>query len=201
MRGACRCQRRAAGASDLCNSLDHAGDFVLEVGIGDRGFVLGRVEAAQRAGIWDGGGLHIERDVDPDGAGAAVQREVVSLFELVADVEGIEHDCGVLGDRLDDRHDIDFLHTELAHAERLAGDRVEHAVGTLDLAGEEERGGGVKPGAGDAGDGVGAARAGGDERDAEAVDGFGVAFGAHGGGLLVRVADGLDALFLRRATR
>ena len=64
-----------------------------------------------------------------------------------------------------------------------------------------ERGRGVEPGAGDAGDGVGAAGAGGDHADAEAVGGLGVAFGADGGGLLMRVADGRDAGFRRRARR
>ena len=70
---------------------------------------------------------------------------------------------------------------------------VEHAVGALDLAGEEERGRRVEPGAGDAGDRVGAAGAGGDQGHAETVGGLGVALGAHGGGLLVRVADGRDS--------
>ena len=118
------------------------------------------VEAAQGSFV-DRGGLHVERDVDPDRPGAAVHGEVDGLLEVIADVVGLEHDDGVLGDRRDDGNDVDFLDAELAHAERLAGDGVEHAVGALDLAGEEEHGGGVEPGAGNAGDGVSAAGAGG----------------------------------------
>ena len=172
-----------------------AADFVLKVGVGLGGLVLVGIEGAESAGIRDGGGLDVEGDIDPDGAGASVEGEVVGLFELEADVEGVEDGDGVLGDGLDDGDDVDFLDAELAHAEGLAGDGVEHAVGALDLAGEEEGGGGVEPGSGDPGDGVGASGAGGDEGDSEAVDGFGVGLGAHGGGLLVRVADGGDALF------
>ena len=139
------------------------------------------------------GGLDVEGDVDPDRAGAAVEREIDGFLEVVADVFGDEDRLGVLGDGPDDGADVDLLDAELAHAEGLAGGGVEHAVGALDLAGEEEGGSGVEPGAGDAGDGVGAAGAGGDHADAEAVGGLGVAFGADGGGLLVRVADRAEA--------
>ncbi len=116
------------------------------------------------------------------------------LFEVVADVGGVEDGDGVLGDGLDDGDDVDLLDAELAHAERLAVGG-EHAVGAFDLSGEEEDGGGVEPGTGYSGDGVGASGAGGDHADAEVVGDFGVGFGAHGAGLLVGVADGLDGLF------
>ena len=42
---------------------------------------------AEGGGVVDGRGLDVERDVDPDGAGAAVEGEVDGLFEVVADVE------------------------------------------------------------------------------------------------------------------
>ena len=152
------------------------------------------VEGAECA-FFDGRGLDVERDVDPDGAGAAVEGEVDGFFEVVADVGGIENSDGVLGDGGDDGADVDLLNAELAHAERLAGKGVEHAVRALDLAGEEEGGGGVEPGSGDSGDGVGAAGAGSDHADTKAVGGFSIAFGADGGGLLVRVADWPNAVF------
>jgi hypothetical protein len=50
---------------------------------------------------------------------------------------GLEYGDGVLGDGATMEQMSTLLHAELAHAERLAGDGVEHAVGALDLAGEK----------------------------------------------------------------
>lgn len=164
---------------------------MLEIGEGGGRRQLGRVEGTEGGWIGDRRGLDVEGDVDPDRAGTAVEGKVDGFFEVVADVEGVEDGDSVLGDGLDDGDDVHFLNAELAHAEGAAVGR-EHAIGALDLAGDDEHGSGVKPGTGDSGDGVGAAGAGGDHADAEVVGGLGVAFGADGAGLLVRITDGLD---------
>ena len=59
---------------------------------------------------------------------------------MVPDVVGLKNRDRILGDRGDNRADVDLLHAELAHAERLAGQLIEHAVGALDLAGNVQHG-------------------------------------------------------------
>ena len=145
----------------------------------------------------DGGSLHVEGDIDPHRPGAAVERQVNGLFQVVADRCWIQDRHRVFRERPDDGNDIDFLNTELPHTERSAV-RGEHAVGTLHLAGEKQHRSGIEPGAGHAGDGVGAARAGGHHGHAQVVGGLGVVLGGDGAGLLVRIADGLDVLALRQ---
>jgi len=109
----------------------------------------------------------------------------MGLFELKAYVERVEHDYGILRDRLDDGDDVDLLHAELTHAQRLASDGVEHAVGALDLAGEEDRRSGIEPRAGYSRDGIGSAGASGDQSHAETVHGLGITFRAHRRGLFM----------------
>ncbi len=150
---------------------------------------------AQRVWIGDRRGLDIERNVNPDRAGAAVQREVMGLLELKADVERVEHDYSVFRDRLDDGDDVDLLHAELTHAQRLASDSVEHAVGALDLAGEEDCRRGIQPGASYSSDGIGSPGAGGDESHPKTAHGLRVALRADRGGLFMRVADRRNSFF------
>ena len=118
--------------------LDRTADFLCDIGRSvDCGSGARTRPGRRRAELRlvDGRSLHVERDVDPDRARAAVQREVDGLLQVVADVGGLEDRHGVLRDGRDDGADVDFLHAELAHAERLAGG-IEHAVGALDLAGD-----------------------------------------------------------------
>ena len=122
------------------------------------------------------------------GPGPPVARQVDGLLQVVADARGVQHGHRVLGDRLDDRDDVDFLHAQLPHAERRAIGG-EHAVGALHLTGEKQHGvesshapatpvmALVPPGTG------------GHQGDAEIVGGLGVVLGRDGAGLLVRVAD------------
>ena len=127
-----------------------------------------------------------------------MEREIDGLLHVIADVFRLENRDRVLGDRLDDGDDVHFLHAELAHAQRLAV-LVEHAVGPLHLAGDEERRSRIEPCAGDAGDSIGASRPGGHHAHAEMIGGFGVGFRAHGAGLFVRIADRHQSQSLRRA--
>jgi hypothetical protein len=119
----------------------------------------------------------------------------MGLLELKADVERVEYDYGIFRDWFNDGDDVDLLHAELTHAKGLASDSVEHAVGTFDLAGEEDRRRGIKPRASYSRDGIGSAGAGGDQSHAETVDGLGIALCAHRGGLFVRVTDGSNPFF------
>ena len=66
-------------------------------------------------------------------------------------------------------------------------------IGALHLAGQKEAGGGIEVGSGTAGNGVGAAGAGGDQADAQVVGDAGVGFGSDAGSLLVNFGDELDA--------
>ena len=70
---------------------------------------------------------------------------------------------GVLGDALDHADDVDFLVAELTHVGDAVGG---HAGLALDLAGEDQHGDGIGPGAEDAVERVDAAGAGGDVEDA-----------------------------------
>ena len=123
----------------LIQLLDQASDLFGHVCIGGTIFEFRGVECAQGGGIFNWGGLNIERDVDPHRAGAAIESQIDRLLKVVANLAGFKDRDGVLGDRLDDGDNVNFLHAELEHAQRTAVFR-EHAIRALDLAGNEERG-------------------------------------------------------------
>ena len=78
----------------------------------------------------------------------------------------------------------------------LEGVTADH--GGRHLPGQDHHGDGVHEGGGDAGDGIGGARARGDQGDATATGGAGVAIRAMGGGLLVTDQDVLDLVLLEQ---
>jgi hypothetical protein len=154
--------------------------------VGRRGSLSRRRERRQGFRI-DGRSLHVERDVDPDRARPAGQGDMHRLFEVAADVGRVHHRLGELGQGRHHRDDVDLLQAHLAHA------AVALEVGALGLAGDEQAGRGVEPRAGQAGDGVGPARPGGEEGATQAAAHLGVGFRRHGAGLLVQVRHALDA--------
>ena len=178
----------------LIQLFDQQADLLLQIRIAGMLLQLRRIKAAQCRGVVDGRGLHIERNINPDRAGTAVEGEINGLLHVVADLLRIENSNRVLGNRLDDGDDVHLLHAELAHSQRPLV-FAEHAVGALHLAGDKQRRRRVQPRASDAGDRVGAARAGGDHADAEMAGDFGISLGADGAGLLMRVADRLQLHF------
>jgi hypothetical protein len=64
----------------------------------------------------DGGRLHVERDVEPDGAAAAGRGQVDGLLDVVADRVRVFDRHGIFGDRPDDVDDADLLDAEDADA-------------------------------------------------------------------------------------
>jgi hypothetical protein len=156
------------------------GDEGLKVCRG-RGWLGG--EAGEIGGI-DLCGLDVEGNLDPDRTGAAGGGKINGALKVEPDRVGIHHGGGILGDGTDDGGDIHLLDAHLADA------GLADKIGPLDLAAEEEAWGGIEPRAGDTGDGIGAAGAGGKKGDADAAGGLGVIFGGDGGGLLVEGADG-----------
>ena len=72
----------------LLQLLDHARNLLLQVRVGDGSLVLTGVEAAQRRRFGNRRGLHVQWDIHPDRAGAAIHREVDGLFKFIANLEG-----------------------------------------------------------------------------------------------------------------
>jgi hypothetical protein len=63
----------------------------------------------------DHGGLHVQGDVNPDRARTTSHSETHGRFEMGSYLGGFPDRDGVLGDRSDERADIDFLWPELTH--------------------------------------------------------------------------------------
>ena len=110
---------------------------------------------------------------------------------MIADALGLGDRDGILRDRLNDGYDVDFLHAHLPDAQGCAIGVV-HPVGALHLSRNEHARRRVEPRASQAGNRVGPARAGRDERDPEIIRRLRIVFGGDGAGLLVQVADVLD---------
>ena len=154
-------------------------------------FVHGLIgREAGESGRIDGHRLHIERDIEPDGAGAAFVGEVHRFIEMVGDGVGVRDRHRVFGDGLHDVDDADFLIAELAQAGAFLDIRAFY------LAGEKQAWRRIQPRAGEAGDGVGGAGAGGDHAHAKPAGDPRIGFRRDGGGLLVQVSDEGDVFAL-----
>ena len=90
-----------------------------------------RLEALKRRRL-DLGGLHVERYVEPDGAGAPGAGLVQGLVDMVGDGPGIGHGGRMLGDARHDVDDADLLVALLPHP------AVALQVGRLGLPGDEQ---------------------------------------------------------------
>ncbi len=105
------------------------------------------------------------------------------LFEMKSYVGGIEHGGGVFGDGTHDGDDIDLLRPHLANA------AVANEIGALHLTRNDQQGHGFDPGAGAARHRVGAAGAGGHQRDAQPSVDARIGLRRDGRGLLVMIGD------------
>ena len=158
----------------------------------DLGFQLrvcrrrGRREARQGV-LVDHRGLYVQRDVQPNRALPPMGGLVDRPLQVVADHLRVIHQGSVLGDGLHHGDDIQLLHPLLADA--LAVDHVR----PLHLAGDHEHRRGLQIGPGDAGQGVGAPRSGGDHHQAQSVVHPGAGLRGDGAGLLMKAGNILDA--------
>ena len=135
------------------------------------------------------GRLHVQGDVDPDGSGPAVFGQVDCLVEMVSNRLGIVDQHGVLGDRLNDVDNVDFLKAHLTNA------AARQQIGPFHLAREDQRGDRIEPGADHSGDGVRAAGSGRHQGDAEIAGVLRVGVRGDGTGLFVQIADEPEVLF------
>ncbi len=176
---ACK-QERTVGPIELFNQ---ATNFGLQIGVCRWIAEFAWIESAQSERI-NGRSLHVDWYVDPNWTWSAMQSKIDRFFQVIANLVCVEDRNRVLGNRLHNRDDVDFLHAELAHAKWISL-AVEHAVGAFDLARNHEHCGRIQPCACNSGNSIGSAGSGRDHADAEMVGNFGVGFGAHGAGLLV----------------
>ncbi len=109
------------------------------------------------------------------------------LFEIAPDIGGVHHGLGELGQRGDHGDDVDLLQAHLAHA------AVALQVGALGLAGDEQAGRRVQPGACQPRDRVGSAGSRSQEGATQPARNLGVGLGGHGAGLLVQVRDRFES--------
>src|SRR6266436_8888811 len=129
-------------------------------------------------------GLDIERDVDPHWTRSSRPRQVNRFLEVISDLAWIKHGNRILGDRPDDRHDVNFLNSYLPHTERHVL-FVECAIGAFNLARDVKRWSGIQPCTGDSSYGIGAAWAGRDHADPKVIGSLGVVFCSYRARLLV----------------
>ena len=124
----------------------------------------------------------VERHLEEDRTGDVRRRDAKGGGNVLAEPAGVRHRHGPLGDRphhVDVRHLLEAAHV-LEEATRLPADHDDRDVGA--------------PRGGDAGDGVGSARAGGDERHARLAGDPRPAVGGVRRRLLVTDVDHADAL-------
>ena len=96
------------GTLGVVDATESVGDLCGDGGGVPQELVFGWVVVFE-SGLVDLGGLDVDGDVDPAGAGAAVLREVPGAFEVIGDGGGIVDPDGVLGDAFDHADDVDFL--------------------------------------------------------------------------------------------
>ena len=109
------------------------------------------------------------------------------LFQRPANGFGVLHHVGELGHGFHRLHDVVFL---IAHGPQRRSGKLQGIAGSgiiAHLAGYYKHGNGIQPAANHAGDGVGAARAGGDTHRSNLVFQPGIGFRRNGASLLVVV--------------
>src|SRR5579864_3506655 len=156
----------------------------------ERNSRLRRIEAGERLRI-DWRRLHVDRDIQPHRSGTPGLGKVYRLFEVIPDGLGVENRHRVFRDRFDDRHDIHFLHAHLSHATRVAVG-IEHTIGPLHLARNEQAGCRVDPCAGNAGNGIRTAWTAGHQSNPKLVGSLAVILSCDRAGLLMGITDRLD---------
>ena len=177
------------------------------VGVGARGGVRGgspavatscvirRVEADQLVRL-DELSLDVDRDVEPARARAAGLTEIDALFERVADAVRVGQHLRILRHTVDGLRDVELLVAHRAEAGAVLLFCPARGVVIADLAGDDQHRDGVEPGTKHAGDGIGAARAGGHAEKRRPVVDAGVALGGHRTGLLVVLVERVHALLV-----
>ncbi len=145
---------------------------------------FGGVESPKVLGV-DRGGLDIEGDIYPDGAGPASGGKVPGLFQNPPDILRVFDHHRELGHRGHHRDDVRLLHAELAQFQ--AGQP--NGFLALALAGNEQAGDIVLPGIEEPGQRIRSSTAGGDEDRRRGPAVFGIPDRGHGRGLLVMGTD------------
>ena len=206
--------RRDAGSGDGCvvdciGLIRRAGEGVPteRVGVGARGgvrrggpavatsCVIRRIEADQLIRL-DKLSLDVDRDVEPARAWAAGLAEIDALFERVADAVRVGQHLRILRHTVDGLRDVELLVAHRAEAGAVLLFCPARGVVIADLAGDDQHWDGVEPGTKHAGDGIGAARAGGHAEKRRPVVDAGVALGGHRAGLLVVLVERVHALLV-----
>ena len=163
------------GGLDEGDGVADGGGFGAEHGVGAMRDGRGGFEGERRGGL-----LGVLGDVDEDGSGASLLRDLEGESDGGGDVFGAGDEEVVLGDGEGDAGDVDFL--EGVRAEDFGGD----------LAGDRHNRNAIEHGGGEAGDEVCGAGAGGGHTDADAPGCAGVAVCHVGGSLLVTDEDVVD---------
>ena len=190
-------RRIPAGQADAIARVEHGSFGVLDFfqnrpdrGVvhrrGQLGVILGGVVAAQLVSL-DVAALEVDRDVQPDRAGAARCSQMPRLFQQVANVLGVLQHGGELRHILDGLGDVVLL---VAHGAQRRTGVLQGVPGRgviAHLAGDDEHGDGVQPAAHDTGQRVGAAGAGGHADRRDLIFQPGVGFRRNGAGLLMVV--------------
>ena len=157
--------------------------------------VIRRIEADQLVRL-DELSLDVDRDVEPARARAAGLTEIDALFERVADAVRVRQHLRILRHTVDGLRDIELLVAHRAEVGAILLFCPARGVVIADLAGDDQHRDGVEPGAKHAGDGIGAARAGGHAEKRRPVVDAGVALGGHRAGLLVVLVERVHALLV-----
>ena len=146
-------------------------------------FGLGfRTEMRQRVRV-DRRALDIQRQIQPDRTAASVQCGPDRFFQLIRNGFRILDAFRIFRDRTDQRLGVHFLDPHLTDA--LPG----HHVLDFGLTGKHQQRSGIDPCARHAGNGVGAAGSGSDQRNAEPIAVLRVTFRRNDGRLFVKIAD------------
>ena len=157
--------------------------------------VIRRVEADQLVRL-DELPLDVDRDVEPARARAAGLTEIDALFERVADAVRVRQHLRILRHTVDRLRDVELLVAHRAEVGAILLFCPARGVVIADLAGDDQHWDGVEPGTKHAGDGIGAARAGGHAEKRRPVVDAGVALGGHRTGLLVVLVERVHALLV-----
>ena len=118
------------------------------------------------------------------------------FLQVVANAVRVVDGHRILRQRLHHGNNVKFLIADLPDTAVIPF-AVIHAVGTLDLAADEQAGSRIKPCPGQSGDGVGSTRPGRDHCHAEMIGELGVVLSGNRRRLLVVVADELQARWQR----
>ncbi len=164
--------------------------FLGPIGDGVGSVQGGRRRERRQGGFVDERALHIERHVEPHGAGATGAGKEDGFLELLARVARIAKGRRVLRDRAHDVDDVDLLVAQLSEG-KLWASRDRRLL--LHLPGQVDHRHRVEPLADDSGQRIGATRAAGHHRQPEPVSRPRITLGRDRRRLLVMVADVANA--------